>query len=207
MIDAHAADRVALISRNRETTYGELRDQVARLRGGLAGQRCVDGDRVAIICANNRYFVISYLAIVGLGAIAVPLNPESPAAELEREIAEVTPVGGHRRAGGDDCVVADRGRHVATRSPRWSSPRVKRRRALCALDDLLAVGTDAGRRRRSRSSRGDDVHERYGRSAAGGDAESRQPARQHRADAECPRRDAPRRRRVRRACRCSTSSA
>jgi long-chain acyl-CoA synthetase len=91
MIDAHDADRVALISRNRETTYGELRDQVERLRGGLSARGVSDGDRVAIICANNRYYVISYLAIVGLGAIAVPLNPESPAAELEREIAEVTP--------------------------------------------------------------------------------------------------------------------
>ena len=92
MIDAHDADRVALISRNLETTYGELRDQVARMRGGLAGHGVSKGDRVAIVCSNNRYFVISYLAIVGLGAIAVPLNPESPAAELGREIADVTPV-------------------------------------------------------------------------------------------------------------------
>ena len=91
MIDGHDADRVALISRNRETTYGELRDQVARLRGGLAARGVVDGDRVVIICGNNRYFVISYLAIVGLGAVAVPLNPESPPAELERELDEVTP--------------------------------------------------------------------------------------------------------------------
>ena len=62
------------------------------MRGGLAGHGVSNGDRVAIVCSNNRYFVISYLAIVGLGAIAVPLNPESPAAELGREIAEVTPV-------------------------------------------------------------------------------------------------------------------
>src|SRR4051812_26357088 len=91
MIDGHDADRVALISGNRETTYGELRDQVARLRGGLAAVGVVDGDRVVIVCANNRYFVIAYLATVALGAVAVPLNPESPAAELEREIREVTP--------------------------------------------------------------------------------------------------------------------
>jgi len=91
IIDGHDADRVALISRNRETTYGQLRDQVAQLRGGLAARGVVDGDRVVIICANNRYFVLAYLATVGLGAVAVPLNPESPAAELEREIGEVTP--------------------------------------------------------------------------------------------------------------------
>jgi long-chain acyl-CoA synthetase len=92
MIDGHAPDSVALISRNHETTYGELRDQVARLRGGLASRGVSLGDRVVVVCANGPYFVLSYLAVVGLGAIAVPLNPESPAAELEREIAEVTPV-------------------------------------------------------------------------------------------------------------------
>jgi len=91
LIDAHEPDRVAVISGNRETTYGELRDQVARLRGGLADRGVSAGDRVVILCANNRYFVISYLAVVGLGAIAVPLNPESPAAEIAREMDEVEP--------------------------------------------------------------------------------------------------------------------
>lgn len=89
IIEGHPDDAVALISRNRETTYGELRDQVARFRGGLAARGVVAGDRVAIICGNNRYFVVSYFAIVGLGAIAVPLNPTSPGPELEHELAAV----------------------------------------------------------------------------------------------------------------------
>lgn len=92
MIDGHDDDRVALISRNRDTTYGELRDQVSRLRGGLAATGVTEGDRVAILCGNNRYFVISYLAVVGLGAVAVPLNPTSPGPELETELATVEPV-------------------------------------------------------------------------------------------------------------------
>lgn len=91
MIEGHVDDRVALISRNRETTYGELRDQVARLRGGLAGLGVGDGDRVAIICGNNRYFVISYLAVIGLGAVAVPLNPASPSPALQHELQQVGP--------------------------------------------------------------------------------------------------------------------
>ena len=37
------ADDVALISRGRSTTYGELRDQVARLRGGFASLGIGDG--------------------------------------------------------------------------------------------------------------------------------------------------------------------
>ena len=91
IIESHDADRVALISRNVETTYGELREQVGRVRGGLVAEGVVSGDRVAILCANNPYFVISYFAVIGLGAIAVPLNPASPAHEIERELDVVTP--------------------------------------------------------------------------------------------------------------------
>ena len=103
LLDGHADEVVALISRNRETTYGELRDQVARMRGGLAALGVGSGDRVAILCGNNRYFVVSYFAIVGLGAVAVPLNPASPGPELQRELATVDPcavvVGPAARAG------------------------------------------------------------------------------------------------------------
>lgn len=91
MIEGHVDDRVALISRNRDTTYGELRDQVGRLRGGLTKAGVRQGDRVAIMCGNNRYFVITYLATIGIGAIAVPLNPSSPAHELEEELGAVEP--------------------------------------------------------------------------------------------------------------------
>ena len=35
IIDGHDADRVAIISRNRTTTYAELADLVARARGGF----------------------------------------------------------------------------------------------------------------------------------------------------------------------------
>ena len=92
LLDPHPDADVAIISRNRSTTYGELRDQVGRLRGGLAELGVAGGDRVAIVCGNNRYFVISYLATIGIGAIAVPLNPASPAPELQHEIAVVEPV-------------------------------------------------------------------------------------------------------------------
>ncbi len=43
---------------------------------------------MAIVAANNWYFVAAYLAVLGVGAIAVPLNPQSPAAEIERELAD-----------------------------------------------------------------------------------------------------------------------
>ena len=90
ILEGHPDDSVALISRGRTTTYGELRDQVARLRGGLADLDLQPGDRVAIAAGNNWYFVVSYLAVIGSGLIAVPLNPASPAAALEHELRDVS---------------------------------------------------------------------------------------------------------------------
>jgi long-chain acyl-CoA synthetase len=89
LIDGHPADQVAIISRGRPTTYGVLRDQVAHLRGGLAGLGVGSGDRVGIVCSNGRYFVDTYLAVLGLGAVAVPLNPIGAAPEIQRELAAV----------------------------------------------------------------------------------------------------------------------
>jgi long-chain acyl-CoA synthetase len=89
IIDSHPADHVAIISRGRPTTYGALRDQVAHVRGGLAALGVGKGDRVALLCGNGRYFVDLYLAALGLGAVTVPLNPASPAPEIEREVHTV----------------------------------------------------------------------------------------------------------------------
>ncbi len=89
IIDGHPDDHVAIVSRNRPTTYATLRDQVSRVRGGLAALGVGAGDRVALLCGNGRFFVEAYLAVVGLGAVIVPLNPTSPAPEIEREIVTV----------------------------------------------------------------------------------------------------------------------
>ena len=89
IIDGHDDDSVALIWRNRTVTYGDLREQVGAFRGGLASIGVGDGDRVGIIVGNSPHFVVAYLATIGLGAVAVPLNPGSPGPELETELAVV----------------------------------------------------------------------------------------------------------------------
>ena len=88
-IEDHDAGRRALHSRGGWTSYGELRDQVGRARAGLVAQGVEPGDRVAIVAANDVGFVVAYLAVLGVGAVAVPLNPASPAPELQRELATV----------------------------------------------------------------------------------------------------------------------
>jgi long-chain acyl-CoA synthetase len=89
IIDGHPDDRLALLSRGHPTTYGELRARVGALRGALVDLGVEPGDRVAIIAANNLKFVIGYLASLGVGAVAVPLNPASPSLELQRELAAI----------------------------------------------------------------------------------------------------------------------
>jgi long-chain acyl-CoA synthetase len=82
ILDGHPDDAVALVSRGRTTSYGELRAQVAALRTSLVRLGIAPGDRVALLCANNWFFVVGWLAALGAGAEVVPLNPASPAVEL-----------------------------------------------------------------------------------------------------------------------------
>jgi len=87
IIDRHPESSTALISQGRVTTYGQLKRQVEELRGGLVRAGLEPGDRLAIATANTWFFVVSYLATLGVGGVAVPLNPQSPPVELERELA------------------------------------------------------------------------------------------------------------------------
>jgi len=89
IVEPHPDDAIALVSRGRPTTYADLRRQVGALRGGLGSLGVQPGDRVAIIAPNNWFFVVSYLAALGVGAVVVPLNPMSASLELERELKTV----------------------------------------------------------------------------------------------------------------------
>jgi long-chain acyl-CoA synthetase len=88
-IDAHQAAGPALVSQGETTTYGELRSRVAGIRGGLIARGVAPGDRVAVVASNNPSFVAAYLGVLGVGGVAVPLNPLSPPPELGRELAMV----------------------------------------------------------------------------------------------------------------------
>lgn len=91
IVEPHPDDAAALVSRGETTTYGTLRTQLGELRGALVRLGVEPGDRVAIAMANNWFFVTSYLATLGVGAIAVPINPASPTAEMEGELRSVRP--------------------------------------------------------------------------------------------------------------------
>jgi long-chain acyl-CoA synthetase len=62
-----------------------------------------------VLSANNWFFVVNYLAITGVGAVMVPLNPGSPGAEVTRQVAAV---------GARSLIVGPSGRAAAERLDR-----------------------------------------------------------------------------------------
>ncbi|MGI9612210.1 MAG: class I adenylate-forming enzyme family protein [Acidimicrobiales bacterium] len=87
----HPATAVAIVSGDEAVSYGELGERAARWRGRLDELGVTSGDRVAAILGNEPSFVLIHLAVAGLGAMLVPLNPASPPAELGRELDAVAP--------------------------------------------------------------------------------------------------------------------
>ncbi|BBG04282.1 long-chain-fatty-acid--CoA ligase [Pseudonocardia saturnea] len=67
-------DVVALADPAGRRTYRELDARVDRLAGVLAGRGIGAGDRVAVLGLNSIEVVESWLAVLRLGAIAVPVN-------------------------------------------------------------------------------------------------------------------------------------
>jgi D-alanine--poly(phosphoribitol) ligase subunit 1 len=84
-------DRPAAKDLDRDLSYGELRDESARLAAGLAARGVQEGDRVALHLPNSVDFVVAALACLWIGAIFVPLAVTDPAARLEVILGDCAP--------------------------------------------------------------------------------------------------------------------
>ncbi len=83
---AHAESRgshPAVVFRDERLSWADLRDRTERLAQGLAAVGIGPGDPVALLLANSPAYVISALAIGGLGGIVVPLNPQFKQEEID----------------------------------------------------------------------------------------------------------------------------
>ncbi|MEQ1489022.1 MAG: long-chain fatty acid--CoA ligase [Terricaulis sp.] len=72
----------------RTLTYAQLEDRCARAAAVLASLGVAREDRIAILCRNRIEFFEIMFACAKLGAIFVPLNWRSPAAELSALISD-----------------------------------------------------------------------------------------------------------------------
>jgi benzoate-CoA ligase family protein len=66
--------RVAVMYEDTEITYQELRDGTVRAAEALRASGISAGDRVSILLNDSPEFITSFVAIISLGAIAVPIN-------------------------------------------------------------------------------------------------------------------------------------
>lgn len=83
---AERPDAVALRFDGRTTTYASLDDQAGRLASALAAMGLRRGDRMGLYLPNGPAFVIAYLAIQKLGAIAVSFNAFWKRDEVSRAV-------------------------------------------------------------------------------------------------------------------------
>lgn len=77
------AEREALVCDEQRYCWREVDALVQRCARGLAARGIGRGDRVALLLGNRPEFVITLLAVVRIGAIAVPMNIRQQTEELD----------------------------------------------------------------------------------------------------------------------------
>ncbi|MBN3923019.1 long-chain fatty acid--CoA ligase [Nostoc sp. NMS4] len=75
-------NKIALIFEDKSFTYKQLDELAGRVANGLKGLGIKKGDRVALFLPNIPEFVISYLGILKIGAVAVSINVMLKTAEV-----------------------------------------------------------------------------------------------------------------------------
>ena len=72
----------AVIAEDRSLSWADLKEQVDCLASAFVAQGIHAGDRAAILLPNCPEFVIAFLALARIGAIALPLSTECKAEEI-----------------------------------------------------------------------------------------------------------------------------
>ncbi|MBT8247855.1 MAG: 4-coumarate--CoA ligase family protein [Acidimicrobiia bacterium] len=84
------ADEVAVIDgpSGRTVTYGQLRESVARLAGGLAARGFGKGDVFAIMAPNIPEYATAFHGVASVGGINTTINPTYTAEEIEFQLRD-----------------------------------------------------------------------------------------------------------------------
>ncbi len=70
-------------------SYGDFRERVLALAARFLAEGIVKGDRVALLGENSPNWGTAYLAIVRIGAIAVPILPDLPESDVHHILGEM----------------------------------------------------------------------------------------------------------------------
>jgi len=89
-VDAHD-DRTWLLTEDGSSTYGDALREVEKAAARLRDGGIRKGDRVLVTARNTARYLLSWLALMEVGATQVPVNPSSTPAELDGFVQQVRP--------------------------------------------------------------------------------------------------------------------
>jgi long-chain acyl-CoA synthetase len=81
-------DKPAIYDEHGMLTFGQLYAEAEPLRAQLINLGIISGMGVGVKAKNGRNFIISLFAVVGCGAVAMPMSPQLKQAEIENILAE-----------------------------------------------------------------------------------------------------------------------
>jgi len=84
-------DATWLLAGDEEYTYGAALERVEQAAAGLRAAGVKRGDRVLVTAPNTPQVLFTWLALMEIGAVQVPLNPASSTSEVDGFIQQVEP--------------------------------------------------------------------------------------------------------------------
>lgn len=135
---ALAGDRIAVIDRGSEYSYAALAERAGQLAAGLRAAGLKHGDRIGVLLSNRIEWLEILFGACAAGAVVVPINTWSKAAEIEFILgdAEISTLFMMPSAGSEDFVVSLRALVPEAFAAReWVSARFP------ALRSLIMVGS------------------------------------------------------------------
>ena len=84
-------DRAWLHSDDGVLTYGSALERIERAASALREEGIGAGDRVLVTARSTPDYLLTWFALMEVGAIQVPINPQGTDAELEGFVAQVAP--------------------------------------------------------------------------------------------------------------------
>jgi len=84
-------ERVWLLVGERTYSYAQAMDQIERAASALRAAAVGPGDRVLVTARNTDQYLLTWFALMEVGAVQVPVNPKSSSAELAGFVQQAAP--------------------------------------------------------------------------------------------------------------------
>jgi long-chain acyl-CoA synthetase len=70
-------------------TYRQLHERICAMANQLLADGAGKGDHIAILASNSHHWAVAYLGLVRIGAVAVPILPDLPEADVHHILTEM----------------------------------------------------------------------------------------------------------------------